>query len=100
MSSTFVHRPGDAWDVARQLSAGAVLRIELHPAGGYRWSDIESSDADVLSVVGAVDTDGVARFDVTAGRGGQAVLTATTQFQGDRFGPPIRRWAMTVQVTP
>lgn len=96
--STFAHRPGDPWNASVELPVGAVLRIELHPAGGYRWSDIESSDSDVLGLDGAVDTGGVARFTVTASRPGQAVLTATTQFQGDRFGPPTRRWAMTARV--
>ena len=81
-----------------ELPVGAVLHIELHPAGGYRWSDIESSDSDVLGLGGVVDTDGAARFTARASRPGQAVLTATTQFQGDRFGPPARRWVMTAQV--
>lgn len=94
----FVHEPGDPWSVTRTLPLGTVLRVELRPAGGYRWSGIEASEPGVLLVEGTVDEDGTARSTITALRTGQVVLAATTQFQGDRFGPPTRRWTMTVLV--
>ncbi|GAA1956999.1 hypothetical protein [Catenulispora subtropica] len=96
--TTFVHRPGDPWEVSVRAAQGTALRIELYPAGGYRWSGIDSSDPDVLGLDGGVDGEGVARFTGVALHAGQTVLVATTQFQGDRFGPPARRWTMTVQV--
>ncbi|NUP47913.1 MAG: hypothetical protein HOW97_11465 [Catenulispora sp.] len=96
----FVHEPGDPWTVTQTLPLGTVVRVELRPAGGYRWSGIEASEPGVLLVEGTVDDDGAAHFTITTVRTGQVVLAATTRFQGDRFGPPTRRWTMTVLVTP
>lgn len=97
-TSVFVHRPGDAWDTDAELAVAAALAVELHPAGGYRWSPIVSSDGAVAEVSGAVGDDGAARFTVLAKAAGSVELSATTEHFGDRFGPPTRRWVMRLRV--
>lgn len=98
-TSTFVHRPGDAWTAEADLTVAAVLAVELHPAGGYRWSPIVSSESAVAEISGSVDEDdGVARFTIVAKAAGSAELSATTEHFGDRFGPPTRRWVMRLRV--
>lgn len=94
----FVHRPGDAWQAQSQIAVGLDLALELHPAGGYRWSAVECSDPLVASVAGSVDAGGVARFTVSAHRPGIVVLSATTAHTGDRFGPQIRIWRLQLRV--
>ena len=97
----FVHRPGDAWEAEAELAVGAVLAVELHPAGGYRWSPVVSSDDAVARVSGAVDVDeadGVVRLAVLGRAAGSAELSATTEHFGDRFGPPTRRWVLRLRV--
>jgi hypothetical protein len=96
----FVHRPGDPMDAERLLRPGDVLRVELHPAGGYRWSAVHSSDLNLAQPAGEVDAGGVARFTVRIQRPGSVVLTATTDHVGDRFGPPTRRWTLTLRIAP
>lgn len=96
----FVHRPGDAWEAQSRLAVGQCLVLELHPAGGYRWSTVECSDPLVASVAGSVDADGIARFTVSAHRPGAAVLSATTAHTGDRFGPQTRIWRLRLRVEP
>ena len=95
-----VHRPGDAWEAQSRLAVGQRLVLELHPAGGYRWSAVECSDPLVASVAGSVDAGGIARFTVSAHRPGSAVLSATTAHTGDRFGPPTRIWRLRLTVEP
>lgn len=97
-TSVFVHRPGDAWEAAAELAVAAVLVVSLHPAGGYRWSPIVSSDGAVAEVFGTVGDDGAARFRVLGKSAGSAVLSATTKHLGDRFGPPTRRWVLRLRV--
>jgi len=80
------------------LRPGDVLRVELYPAGGYRWSVVHSSDASLAEPVGEVDAAGVARFTVSARQPGSVVLSATTEHVGDPFGPPIRRWTLTLSI--
>jgi len=77
-----------------------VLIVKLVPAGGYRWSTIEVSDVALADVSTDVDADGVARATVTALRTGEVILSATTLHTGDRFGPPTRRWRMTMRIVP
>lgn len=93
-----VHRPGDAMHAEALLRPGDVLRVELHPAGGYRWSAVRSSDPNLAEPVGEVDASGVARFRVHALRPGSVVMTATTDHLGDPFGPPTRRWTLTLSI--
>jgi hypothetical protein len=95
----FVHRPEDPWSVQRRLRVGSSLEIELVPAGGYRWSDVQSSDAQAADVSGAVGEDGVLRAVVSARRAAVVTLSATTSHTGDRFGPPTRIWRMTLEIT-
>lgn len=94
----FVHRPGDPMYAERLLRPGDVLRVELHPAGGYRWSAVHSTDSDLAEAAGEVDAGGVAHFTVRALRPGSVVLTATTDHVGDRFGPPTRRWTLALRI--
>jgi hypothetical protein len=96
----FMHRPGDEMDAERLLRPGDVLPVELHPAGGYRWSAVRSSDPNLAEPAGEVDAGGVARFTVLALRPGSVVLTATTDHIGDRFGPPNSRWTLTLRIEP
>jgi hypothetical protein len=96
--SMFVHRPGDAWDADAELHVAADLVLELHPAGGYRWSPITSSDESVATASGTVDDAGVARYTVVGKTAGTAELSASTQHLGDRFGPQTRRWTMRLRV--
>lgn len=99
VSPVLVHRPGDSWEAEAELTVAAVLTVELHPAGGYRWSPIVSSDTAVAEISGYVDAqDGVARFKVLAKAAGSAELSATTEHFGDRFGPPTRRWVLRLRV--
>ena len=93
-----VYRPGDAMDAEALLRPGDVLRVELHPAGGYRWSALLSCEPSVAEAVGEVDASGVARFTVHALAPGSVVLTATTDHVGDPFGPPTRRWTLTLGI--
>ena len=93
-----VYRPGDAMHTEALLRPGDVLRVELHPAGGYRWSAVRSSDPNLTEPAGEVDASGVARFTVHALRPGSVVLTATTDHVGDPFGPPTRRWTLTLRI--
>ena len=95
----FVHRPGDAWSAQRRLRVGSALRIELIPAGGYRWSDMESSDPQAADATGVVGADGVLRAEVSARRAGVVMPSATTSHTGDRFGPPTRIWRMTLEIS-
>jgi hypothetical protein len=97
-SRTLVHHPGDPWEADADLVVGAVLAVRLHPAGGYRWSPITTTDSTVATVSGAVDEDGAARFTVRALRPGRTELAATTEHRGDRFGPPTRRWVLRLHV--
>ena len=94
----FVHRPGDAWAVQAQMAVGRRLELELHPAGGYRWSAVECSDPNVASIAGSVDAGGTARFTVSALQSGTVVLSATTAHTGDRFGPQTRIWRLQLRV--
>lgn len=80
------------------LRTGDVLRVELYPAGGYRWSAVRSSDPALAQPVGEVDASGVARFAVYALAPGSVVLSATTEHVGDPFGPPARRWTLTLGI--
>jgi hypothetical protein len=84
--------------VEARLRTGDVLRVELHPAGGYRWSVVRSSDQGLAEPVGEVDASGVARFTVHALRPGSVVLTATSDHLGDPFGPPTRRWTLALDI--
>lgn len=93
-----VHRPGDAWEAESDLVIGELLDVELHPAGGYGWSPVISSDDSVAEVSGTVDEGGVARFTVEGKAPGVAHLSATTEHRGDRFGPPARRWILRLRV--
>jgi hypothetical protein len=95
---TLVHRPGDAMHAEALLRTGDVLRVELHPAGGYRWSAVRSADPALAETAGEVDASGIARFTVHALRPGSVVLTATTDHVGDPFGPPTRRWTLTLGI--
>src|SRR5690242_10524207 len=90
--STFTHHPGDPWDVETELNVGAVLHVELRPAGGYRWSLVECSDPAVAVISGSVHDDGTARAAVLALSVGRVHLSATTLHTGDRFRPPTRMW--------
>jgi hypothetical protein len=96
--SALVYRPGDAMHAEALLGTGDVLRVELHPGGGYRWSAVLSADPALADPVGEVDASGVARFTVHALRPGSVVLTATTDHVGDPFGPPTRRWTLTLRI--
>jgi hypothetical protein len=96
--SKFVHRPGDGWEAEAELAVSSVLVVELHPAGGYRWSPIVSSDNAIASVSGEVDESGVARYVVVGKASGVAVLSATTEHIGDRFGPQAKRWTLRAHV--
>jgi hypothetical protein len=96
--SSFVHRPGDAWEVEASVRAGGILAVELIPAGGYRWTAIESSDPATATASTEVGTDGVVTATVSAMRTGDVTLSATTSHTGDRFGPPTRIWRMTLHV--
>ena len=97
----FVHRPGDDLAVEVRIAAGGRLTLELHPAGGYAFSPIESSDPLVAEVTdGSVGEDGLARAEIACHRGGSVTLRATTWFTGDRFGPPTRLWQMTLNIEP
>jgi hypothetical protein len=97
-AAAFVHRPGDSWDVRRRLRAGSCLEIELIPAGGYQWSEVQSSDAQAADVRYVVGEDGVLRAVVSAHRVARVTLSATTSHTGDRFGPPTRIWRMTLEI--
>jgi hypothetical protein len=97
---SFTHRPGDAWEAEAELRVGGTLALTLLPAGGYRWSTVESSDPASAVVSGPVDDGGATHATVTALRAGEVILSATTSHTGDRFGPPTRRWRMTLLVVP
>jgi hypothetical protein len=96
--STFVHHPGDAWTAEADLNVAEGLVLELHPAGGYRWSPITSSDETVATASGDVDGAGVARYTIVGMAVGVAELSASTQHTGDRYGPQTRRWTMRLHV--
>jgi hypothetical protein len=94
----FVHHPGDPREAEVELAVGGTLFLDLFPGRGYRWSSVESSELSVASVAGAVDDGGAAHYVVTALSVGTAVLSATTQFTGDPYGPPTRIWRLRVAV--
>ncbi len=97
----FVHEPGDAMEAEARLAVGGMLSIELRPAGGYRFSQIECSDPLVAEIVEiSAEDEPVAQAVIVGRRAGTVTLRATTWFTGDRFGPPTRLWRMSLYVEP
>jgi len=94
-----VHHPGDPLQTDVTLAAGTVVDIRLEPASGYRWSTLTSSDPAVADVMAtSAERSGAATATVALRAAGTASLTATTSYQPDRFGPPTRRWRLSVTV--
>ena len=76
-----------------------IVPITLRESPGYAWSAVGSLSPHVVTVSrsghGATVT-----ATARATRAGTAELRWTSQFTGDRFGPPTRLWRLTVTVVP
>jgi hypothetical protein len=81
------------------VRAGAELIITLRESPGYAWSAVESMSPRVVTV--SRSSHGAsATATARATHAGMAELRWTSQFTGDRFGPPTRLWRLTVTVVP
>lgn len=81
------------------MRVGSTITIDLEPARGYRWTEVRSSDARLAEVTAtSTDPSGAAHAGVTARGAGDAVLSATTSYTPDPYGPPTRLWRLVLHI--
>lgn len=81
------------------VRVGTELVITLHGPPGYKWTDVQSAEPAVVSVVTHA-TRGTATATGRALAPGHSELRSTVSFTGDPFGPPTRLWRQTIRVVP
>ncbi|MFF3914251.1 hypothetical protein ACFYZB_12315 [Streptomyces sp. NPDC001852] len=94
-----VHRPGNPQASPLHVRVGDEVFITLYGSAAYGWTPVEVITGP-LAVIAAETTEGTVRATVKAMDVGEAKLSSTSSFRGDRFGPRTRLWRLLVHVDP